>query len=77
MKSLSEPVQYVVPLEVVTRQQAEMSAWVQKIEHERDEALRIAKEATNGWACYARTKKEHDEIARLHRAIDSLTAGLW
>lgn len=31
---------------------------------------RLAKEATNGWACYARTKIEHAEIARLHQAID-------
>lgn len=31
---------------------------------------KLAKEATNGWACYARTQKEHAEIARLHTAID-------
>ena len=36
---------------------------------QRDEAVRIAKEATNGWACYAKRQAEHDEIARLHRAI--------
>lgn len=33
------------------------------------ELLRIAKEATNGWACYAKRQIEHDEIARLHAAI--------
>lgn len=32
-------------------------------------ALTIAKNATNGWACYARRQNEHDEIARLHNAI--------
>lgn len=38
-----------------------------------NEALRLAKEATNGWACYAKRKIEHDEIARLHREIDALS----
>jgi hypothetical protein len=36
---------------------------------QRDELLRLAKEATNGWACYAKRQIEHDEIARLHAAI--------
>jgi hypothetical protein len=27
------------------------------------------REATNGWACFAKRKIEHDEIARLHRII--------
>lgn len=35
-------------------------------------ALRLAKEATNGWACYAKRQAEHDEIARLHREIARL-----
>lgn len=35
----------------------------------RRHALRLAKEATNGWACYAKRKIELDEIARLHSAI--------
>lgn len=34
-----------------------------------ERALRIAKEATNGWACYAKRKREHDDIGRLHRLI--------
>lgn len=34
--------------------------------------LRLAKEATNGWACYAKRQVEHAEIARLHRDIDRL-----
>lgn len=38
------------------------------------DALRLAKQATNGWACYARTKLEHREIARLHQDIDALAA---
>ena len=33
--------------------------------------IRLAKEATNGWACYAKRKIEHDDIARLHREIDA------
>lgn len=36
---------------------------------------RLAKEATNGWACYAKREIEHREIARLHKAIDAATAG--
>ena len=32
----------------------------------------LAKEATNGWACYAKRKIEHDDIARIHREIDAL-----
>lgn len=35
-------------------------------------AVRLAKEATNGWACYAKRQIEHDEIARLHREIANL-----
>ena len=34
------------------------------------EALSLAKQATNGWACHAKRKIEHDEIARLHEAIE-------
>jgi hypothetical protein len=41
---------------------------------QRDDLLRIAKEATNGWACYAKRKIEHDEIARLHEAIAKASA---
>jgi hypothetical protein len=36
------------------------------------DVLCLAKEATNGWACYAKRKIEHDEIARLHREIAAL-----
>jgi hypothetical protein len=32
-------------------------------------ALKLAREATNGWGCYAKRGIEHDEIARLHHAI--------
>ncbi len=35
-------------------------------------ALRLAREATNGWACYAKRKIEHDAIARLHQEIAML-----
>ena len=41
----------------------------QKIREQRDEFIRLVKEATNGWACYAKRHVEHDEIARLHSAI--------
>lgn len=36
------------------------------------QAQSIAKRAINGWACYAKRKIEHDEIARLHREADAL-----
>jgi hypothetical protein len=36
------------------------------------EALRLAREAVNSWACVARSNREHDTIARLHREIDAL-----
>jgi hypothetical protein len=35
-------------------------------------ALKLAKEATNGWGIFAKRKTEHAEIARLHRAISDL-----
>ena len=38
-------------------------------------ALRLAKEATNGWACYAKRESEHKEIARLHREIAAMEEG--
>lgn len=40
-----------------------------------DAALRLAAEATNGWACYAKRDIEHREIARLHHAIAALRDG--
>lgn len=49
------------------------SADLRRRTEERDRLRRLAKEATNGWASYARTKLEHNEIARLHREIDALT----
>jgi len=35
-------------------------------------ALCVAREATNGWACFATRKAEHVDIARLHHQIDAL-----
>lgn len=43
-------------------------------ESDLDAALKLAKEATNGWGCYAKRDIEHREIARLHTAIDILSA---
>ena len=37
---------------------------------------RLAREATNGWACYAKRKIEHDDISRIHRALDHIEAPL-
>jgi len=33
---------------------------------------RLAKEATNGWACHAKTEREHRDIHRLHAEISKL-----
>jgi hypothetical protein len=38
--------------------------------------LKLARYATNGWACFAKRKREFDEIARLHREISELSAAL-
>lgn len=38
-------------------------------------AIRLAKEATNAWACYARRAIELEEIARLHREIKKIESG--
>ena len=37
-----------------------------------EEALTLARQAVNGWACHARRDIEHNEIARLHKRIDVL-----
>ena len=39
-----------------------------------DEAVSLGKHAANGWACYAKTRKELDEIGRIHRGLDALLA---
>lgn len=44
-------------------------------ESDREILRKAAKEATNGWACFARTKREHAEIARLHGVIDAVVKG--
>lgn len=41
-----------------------------------DQALRLARQATKGWACYARTKAERGELARLRAGIDKVEDGL-
>jgi hypothetical protein len=38
--------------------------------------LKLAREATNGWACYAKRQIEHNEIARLHAALNAHEAAL-
>jgi hypothetical protein len=35
-------------------------------------AVRLARESTNGWAAHANRNREHDEISRLHLAINAL-----
>lgn len=47
-------------------------AEIHRLQEELEKTLRLAKEATNGWACYATRQSEHDEIARLHQAIDAI-----
>jgi hypothetical protein len=52
---------------------------VQNLRAERDAlkaelatAVRLAREATNGWAAHASRNREHNEISRLHLAISAL-----
>lgn len=47
---------------------------LKRLRAKRDALLRLAKEATNGWACHAKRKIELDEIARLHREISKAEA---
>jgi hypothetical protein len=35
-------------------------------------AVKLAREAANGWACYAKRRREHEEITRIHRALDEI-----
>lgn len=46
---------------------------VEAAEARADQLRRLAKEATNGWACYAKRKIEHEDIARLHHEIDAVS----
>jgi hypothetical protein len=55
-----------------------LAAEVRRLREERTTALTLATFATNGWGCHARTNKEHDEIARLHREIRAMhVAAIW
>lgn len=47
---------------------AAIAAWRKELEL----TLVLARNATNGWACYAKRQIEHDEIARLHNAISEV-----
>jgi hypothetical protein len=38
--------------------------------------VKLAREAANGWACYAKRPIELNEIGRIHRALDELSAAL-
>jgi len=50
---------------------AERDKTVAVLTHERDEARTLARQAVNGWACYAKRNAEHDEIAEIHAALDA------
>ncbi len=50
----------------------DLLAALEQVEQERDEARKLAREATNGWATYATRRIEHDDIRRLHNALDAL-----
>lgn len=41
-----------------------------------EKAMRLAREGANGWACFAKTKREHDDIARIHQELNALRAAL-
>lgn len=41
---------------------------------QREKLMTLAREAANGWACYAKRKIELDDIGRIHQALDALRA---
>jgi hypothetical protein len=59
---------YRVRLEVLSRRLAAMTK-------ARDEAVSLAKQATNAMACIARSQYQHREVDRLHQAIAALELG--
>lgn len=56
------------------QQVASLSADLARREQEIERLRTLAKEATNGWACYAKSTLERDEIGRLHTEIDRAAA---
>jgi hypothetical protein len=56
----------------VTKQIADMLARLAAVEADLRATHSLAKQATNGWACYARRKNEHADISRLHAELDAL-----
>ena len=40
-----------------------------------DAAKWIAKQAINGWACFAKREDEHEDISRLHRELAQIGEG--
>lgn len=53
----------------LARQLVRMESKNHQLEMLLKQALKLASEATNGWACHAKRRSEHDEIARLHQEI--------
>lgn len=51
----------------------EITAKQRAAEQRAEAAKKLALQATNGWACYAKRGIEHEEIARLHAAIKALS----
>jgi len=58
-----------IDVERTGRKEAEEE--VVRLTTQADTLARLAKEATNGWACFARRKAEFDGIAKLHDDIDA------
>jgi hypothetical protein len=54
-------------LELATRRE-------KRFKQQRDEAISLAKQATNAMACIARSQYQHREVDRLHQAIADLAA---
>jgi len=72
----------LLPHEVSRLNDEEIAVYVTKLELEMGavrvqvaQALRLAKEATNGWACYAKRKIERDHIVRLYQEINAVELG--
>jgi hypothetical protein len=66
-------VAYVEEVHRLTDREIALRAERDALKAELATAVRLAREATNGWAAHAIHNREHDEISRLHLAISALS----
>lgn len=72
IRSLFAQQERMRPAKFRTELHALLRATLSALSPHSERAIRLAKEAVNGWACYAKKNVEHDEIARLHSEIANI-----